>query len=409
MTVQVYPTIDLGDYQAVRAEPRPVAITDEQVEETLGRLQTHHSPWHELTEERAAQDGDRVTVDVTVSEVDSDEPAREPLLDSVYVLGQDNLFEELHDALVGMNVGDEHDVEIIFADDNEAVDATMRGKSMNYHLALKKIEAQDKLPLDDEFAKTATEGRQETLEALRADIHKDLLRGEHQKARNEVSTEVIAAMSEQANLELPTVMIEKQLDSDVENMRNHLGQEHNQTLESHLRTLDKTEAELREEMRPEAIRRLRNSLVLREIASQEGISVNAQDIDAEIDQLAGRMGDNPQMRQFYSSNYVRNMLENDLFERKLIDRLIDIATEGRGPADPPAEPEQPTLQEEAPAETPALEVAAEPVNHEETPEEVAEALEVGDSLPMDEAETSAAEEHTEDTTTSNAPEQGEHQ
>lgn len=340
VTVQVYPTIDLGDYQGVRVEPKPVAVTDEQVEETITRLQQNQSPWEEPAEARPVQDGDRVTVDVAVHEVGSEEPYREPLVDSVYVIGRDNLFEQLRDALIGMSVGDEQSVEIAFAEDNEGVEAGMRGKTMRYTLSLKKVEEQHPLPIDDEFAQKVTDGKQETLEALRADIRRDLLRAERQKARTEVGNEAITALAALATFEVPAVMIDKQVDSDVENQRNHLAQEHNETLEAHLRHEGKTIEDMREEIRPEATRRLRNSLVLREIATREGISVNAQDIDAEIDRMLGGMENGDQMRQFYSSNYVRNLLENEVFERKLLDRVIAIATEGRGPAEPPEEPEE---------------------------------------------------------------------
>src|SRR3954447_8064018 len=152
VTVQVYPTIDLGDYESVRVEPKSVAVTDEQVEETITRLQQNQSPWEEPAEPRPAQEGDRVTVDVAVREAGSEEPYREPLVDSVYVLGRDNLFEQLRDALIGMSVGDEQTVEIPFAEDNEGVEAGMRGKTMTYTLTLKKVEEQHLLPIDDEFA-----------------------------------------------------------------------------------------------------------------------------------------------------------------------------------------------------------------------------------------------------------------
>src|SRR4051794_16016113 len=298
VTVQVYPTIDLGDYESVRVEPKSVAVTDEQVEETITRLQQNQSPWEEPAEPRPAQEGDRVTVDVAVREAGSEEPYREPLVDSVYVLGRDNLFEQLRDALIGMSVGDEQTVEIPFAEDNEGVEAGMRGKTMTYTLTLKKVEEQHLLPIDDEFAQKVTDGKQETLEALRADVRKELLRTERQKARNEVGNEAITALSGLATLEIPAVMIDKQVDTDIENQRNHLAQEHNETLEAHLRHDGKTIEELREEIRPEATTRLRNSLVLRELATREGISVNAQDIDAEIDRMLGGMENGEQMRQF---------------------------------------------------------------------------------------------------------------
>ena len=339
VTVQVYPTIDLGGYQEVRVEPRPVAVSDEQVEETIERLRSNRSQWNEPAEPRPAQEGDRITIDVELWEQGADEPYREPIIDSTYILGKDNLFPQLRDALIGANVGDVKTVEIAFGEEEETAEAGMRGKTMVYTLTVKKLEEQELVPLDDEFAQAASEGRAATVEALRADVRKDLLRAERQKARSEVATEVVNAMSALATIELPPVMIDKQVDSDIEELRNRLGQEQ-QTLEGYLRIQGKSEDELRQELRPEATRRLRNSLVLREIATREGVSVSAQDIDAEIERMIGTAENRDQLRQIYSGNYIRGLLENELFERKLMDHIIGIATEGRGPSDPPEEPEE---------------------------------------------------------------------
>jgi trigger factor len=359
VTVEVYPAIDPGDYTSVRVEPRHVEIGDEQVDEALDRLHKQHSPWEEPAEARPAQEGDRVTLDVTVQEVGSDEPFRDPLIDSVFVLGQDNLFPALRDAISGMSVGDEKTVEISFGEDDEAADANMRGKSFNYGLTMKKIEEQHLLPLDDDFAGTASGGQQTTLAALREGIHSDLLRAERQRARSEVGADLVKQIGEATDFAIPAVMVDKQVDSQVEELRNHLSQDHGQTLETHLRLEDKTLEELREELRPEAARRLRNSLVLREIATREGVSVTPQDIDAEIDRLVGQTENSDQMRQIYSGNYIRGLLENELFERTLLDRVIAIATEGRGAYEPADEPET-TAEADAPAadDTAALAASA---------------------------------------------------
>jgi len=337
VTVQVYPTIELGDYAAVRVEPRHVEVGDEQVEEALQKLQARQSPWEEPAEPRPIREGDRVTLDVEVQE--GDREFREPMRDGVFTLGQDNLLPQLREALLGMAVGESKDVRISFAEDDEQADAEMRGKTLDYRVTVKKIEEQRLLPLDEEFAGTATNGRLATLDALRADLRKELLQGERAKARTEVGGEVVNAMAAAATFDVPTAMIDRQVDTEVENMRTHLQENHSQTLQAHLRLENKTEEQLRAELRPEALRRLRNSLVLREIATREGVSVSAQDVDAEIDRLVGPGEDAQRMRQIYSSNYVRNLLETELFERKLMDRIIEIATEGRGAFEPPAEPE----------------------------------------------------------------------
>ncbi len=382
VTVQVYPTLDLAGYGEVRVEPRQIAITDEQVEEAIERLRSNRSPWNELVEARPAQEGDRITIDVALEEVGTGEPYREPIIDSVYVLGKDNLFPELRDVLIGANVGDVKTAEISFGEDQETAEVGMRGKTMAYTLTVKKIEDQELLPLDDDFAASASENRVSTVDALRVDVRKDLMRAERQKARNEVASEVVNAMSALASVELPPVMIDKQVDSDIEELRNRVSQDQGQTLEGYLRLQNKTEAELREEFRPEATRRLRNSLVLREIATREGVSVSAQDIDAEIDRMIGSAENREQLRQIYSGNYIRNLLENELFERKLMDHIIGIATEGRGAAEPPEEPEEEPIVAEA--------TGAE-VDEDGVIEGTAEVISTEASVAADDEEATAAE------------------
>src|SRR5215216_5924462 len=86
-------------------------------------------------------------------------------------------------------------------------------------------------------------------------------------------------------------------------------------------------------MRPAAQERLRNSLLLRAIAEREGIAVGDDDVDAAVERisLAAQTSEQPkQAEEFARSEYVRSMLQSELFERQLTDRLVEIATEGRG-------------------------------------------------------------------------------
>ena len=375
VTVQVYPTVEPGDYTALRVEPRHVEVTDEQVEEALERLQRQHSPWEDPAEPRPVQEGDRVTLDVEVME--GEQEFRAPLRDAPFTLGQDNLLPQLREAILGMSIGESKDVRITFAEDDANADAEMRGKTLDYRVTVKGLQEQHLLPFDDDFARKASNDRLETLDALRDGVRKDLLTAERQKARNEVGTEAINGLGALAAVEIPQAMVDRQVDTEVDNLRTSLRDNQGQTLEGYLRLEGKTEEQLREELRPEATRRLRNSLVLREIATREGISVGPQDVDAEIDRLVGVGGDQERMRQLYSSRYVREVLENELFERKLMDRVIEIATEGRGAFEPPEETEEPE-ESAAPAATGQPDESATPVGASEATEAEAAQLAAAD-------------------------------
>lgn len=351
VTVEVYPSVELGDYQAVRVEPRQIEIGDEQVAAALEHLKRQHSPWQVPADARPAREGDRVTLDIEVTEEGI--PYREPLVGGRFVLGEDNLFPALRETILGMSLGEVKETRLSFGADDEQAEADMRGKTLDYRVTLRELEEQQFVDFDDAFAALATSGRTTSIEQLRDDIRRELRRVEREKAQSEVATEVINAMAGTATFDVPRAMIDRQLDTEVEELGEQLKQRNGQTLDAYLRLQNKTLEQLREELRPEASRRLRNSLVMREIATREAVSVSAQDVDAEVDRLVGGAGDAGNMRQIYGSPYVRNILETELFERRLRERMIEIATEGRGAYEPPADPDELAGDDETVEVTPA--------------------------------------------------------
>lgn len=325
VVVPVYPEIDLGNYQDVRVEPRDAAITDEEVEEVVQRLRKGASEWVEVTEERTPQEGDQVTVDLKVEE--NGEPFQEPVEDATFVLGESNIFDRLREHIETMKVGETSRISLDFAEDDESVSPEIRGKTLDYTIMLKAIKVRDLVEVDDEFAKKV--GDVETVEELYKTIADDLHRAKTSELRTEVVNEAINAIGEQAKIELPAVMIDQQVEDEINDLRQRLAQS-GQSLEAYLRANRQTEAELREEIRPEATRRLRNTLILQEIARREQITVSDEEIDAQIATATAGASNSEALRQLYNQDRFRQMLRNDLFERKLTDRVIEIVTEGKG-------------------------------------------------------------------------------
>lgn len=336
VTVPVYPTVELGDYTSVRVDPVDAAVTDEDVQEVLDRLQRSQSPWVDVTEARTPAEGDQVTVDYTVHE--DDEAFQEPVEDAVFVLGETNLLQPLRDKIEEMHVGDTEAFELVFEEDDETADPQIRGKALRYNVTLKSLKQRDIKPLDDEFAKIVAGA--ESLDDLRQQIRDDVHQGKTNDGRSEVLNKVVDAIAEQATIDLPAAMI----DDEVEHQLNHLKQDlqrQNTPWDAYLRATGKDEDEIKVDLRPDAERRLRNSIILQEIARREVIAVADADLDAEIERVAGpdlnpQEGDEEataraqRLRDLYQGEYFRNILRNDLFERKLTDRILEIATEGKG-------------------------------------------------------------------------------
>jgi trigger factor len=341
VVVPVYPEIDPGAYQDVRIEPIDAAVDDAAVDELVEELRKSHSPWIdpqgeglqvgaglELTpKSRHPRDGDQITIDYTVQEEGAN--VEEPVVDAVFVLGESGLLQPIEDGIRGLRVGETTGFSVPFAED-ESIDESLRGKTLSYSVTLKGLKERDLLPLDDDFAKTA--GDVDTLDELRSNLREELHQTRTAEARREALAQIIGKMVEGATIDLPDPMIDRAVEDDLRRLRGRLAQQ-GVPLEAYLRGVGQSEDELQEEMRPAAQERLRNSLLLRAIAEREGIAVGDEDVDAAVERisLAAQSSEQPkQAEAFARSDYVRGMLQSELFERRLTDRLVEIATEGRG-------------------------------------------------------------------------------
>ena len=342
VVVPVYPEIDPGAYRDVRIEPVDAAVDEAAVDELIEALRKSHSPWIdpkgeglqvgaglELTpKSRLPRDGDQVTIDYTVQEEGTN--VEEPVVDAVFVLGESGLLEPIEDAIKGLRVGETTGFSVPFADDDESIDESLRGKTLSYSVTLKGLKERDLLPLDDDFAKTV--GDVDTLDELRSKLREELHQTRTAEARREALAQIIAQLAEGATIDLPEPMIDRAVEDDLRRLRGRLSQQ-GVPLEAYLRAVGQTEEELRAEMRPAAQERLRNSLLLRTVAEREGIAVGDDDVDAAVERIsiAAQTSEQPQQAEaFARSDYVRGMLQSELFERQLTDRLVEIATEGRG-------------------------------------------------------------------------------
>ncbi len=335
VAVPVYPEVKLGDYTAVRVDPVDAAVTDDDVEEVLGRLQRQRGTWKDV-EDRKPTAGDQVTIDYTVHE--GDEEFQEPVEGAVWVLGETNLLEQLRERIEDLTPGETGEFELFFEDDDESADPNIRGKQLKYSVTLQGVKERELPELTDELAKELADV--ETVDELREQIREDIHQGKTGDGRNEVLNKIIDAVAETTTIDLPEAMIEEEVEHQLSHRKEDL-QRQGISWEQMLMFGGRTEDEMKDDIRPDAERRLRNTMILQEIAKREDIEITDEDVDAEIDAIAGP-DLNPdeadaeaverarRMREVYNGDYFRNVLKNDLFERKLTNRIIEIATEGKG-------------------------------------------------------------------------------
>jgi trigger factor len=186
--------------------------------------------------------------------------------------------------------------------------------------------------LDDTFAAVVGEGFP-SLEALRERLESDLRQSAEQEADARHGEKVVDGLVTTASLEFPPVLTERETE---QLLRERVSASGFGDVERYLKQVRKSEEEVRQELRLQAVERIQRSLVLSKVAETEAISVSEEDVDAEIERLAASSGPRgDEVRRVFGSPGARDALRRSLLTRKTVERLVAIASGDEVP--PPAE------------------------------------------------------------------------
>lgn len=356
-TVPLSPTVELGDYRKISIEQQPVSVADEDVDHVIQQLRTQHGTW--VPVERPVQFGDLATISVTGNADGKDILDRKDL--QIQVLqGVPIPVPGFSEQLEGMVIGQDKEFTIALPDDKAA--GELAGKDCVFKVNVSEIKEQHLPELDDEFVKSLGQGF-ETADALREDITSHLQSMADQSAQRSYENKAIDALIEASTIEFPAVIAEKEIERLIAAQESEL-QARRISLEDYLKSQNKSRQELREELRPVAVRNISGSLALGRLAEEEKIEVAAAEVEEEIEimaQNAGEQGEN--MRKLFQSPGTRKSLENVIITRKTVQRLVQIASgeadTKSAEAEPQAEQAQPaSSQEQAEASAVQPEAAA---------------------------------------------------
>ncbi len=316
-TVAVRPTVELGDYRQIRLTPEGVEVGEEQIDEVVEQIRHQHAIWEPV--ERAVSFGDLVTIDVECSINGKPFLAQKG---AQYHVIQDSPspVPGFAEKLVGMEKG-EKEFTISFPPDYAI--SELAGKEYLFKVLLAEVKEKRLPELGDDFAKGVGEGF-ETVELLRKRIAADLKSRAEEIAKRRFEERVVEKVIDDAKLEFPPILVEREIDRLIaERVESRIG------LDDYLRGVKMTREELRDELRPLATKRVTRSLVLGKVAEEEKMEVGAAEIDAEIEAMAKRAGEQAdEIRRIFSSPSSRQSLERMLIARKTVERLVAIASGG---------------------------------------------------------------------------------
>jgi trigger factor len=316
-TVQVKPEVELGEYKGLEVAVKEAVVTDEDIEAELKRLQQRHAELV-VVEEGPAQSGDIAIIDFE-GFVDGEAFEGGKAEKHSLELGSGSFIPGFEDQVIGMNLGEEKDIEVTFPEEYHA--ENLKGKPAVFKVTVHDIKRKNLPELDDEFAKDVSEF--DTLAEFKEDIVKRLKENKEKQVQRDKENAVIEKAVENAKVEIPQVMIDSEVETMVKDFEQRLSMQ-GMNLELYLQFSGQTEEALKEQMSGDAEKRVRNNLVLDAISKAEGIEASEADVDAELETMSKQYQRSvEELRTILSANGNLEGLKSDLSIRKTIEFLVE--------------------------------------------------------------------------------------
>ena len=277
ISTEVYPEVTLGQYKGVEAPKADTTISDEQVQAELDQMAQNVASTE--TVERAAEMGDTANIDF--EGFDNGVPFDGGKGDNFDLkLGSGQFVPGFEEQIVGMNAGEEKDIDITFP---ENYHAELAGKAVVFHVKLNKVTTTVLPAQDDEFAKDVSEF--DTLDELKADIRAKAEDNAKKQAESAFEQACVEKAAENCTVEMPKALVEAELDNQMERFAYQL-QMSGYSVEQYAKMMGGDMNTMRNAFRPAAEKQAKINLTLNAIVEAEGLTVSEEEITAEIENLA---------------------------------------------------------------------------------------------------------------------------
>jgi trigger factor len=314
-TVTVKPEVKLGEYKGLEVEELDANVTDEDVANELKTLQERQAELV-VKEEGTAENGDTVVLDFE-GFVDGEAFEGGKAENHSLELGSGSFIPGFEEQLVGVKAGESKDVEVTFPEEYHA--AELAGKPAVFKVTVHEIKGKELPSLDDEFAKDVDD-EVETLDALKEKIKTRLVDSKKHEAEHHLRDTVVEKAAANAEVEIPEVMVTNEVNRMLQEFEQRL-QTQGMNLELYFQFSGQDENALREQMKEEAQTRVKVNLTLEAIAKAENLEVTDEDVEAELEKMAGMYNMTVDMiKQALGGS---EGIKSDLKLKKAVDFLIE--------------------------------------------------------------------------------------
>ena len=315
--MEVRPEFELKDYLGVEVDKEKFLVTEEDVNNQLEQIRKSHGKLTSVEKDRPIQRDDYVILDYEGYEGDQPlEGIKSP--NFLVKVGANDFHPDFEESLIGLTKGDESEIEVDFED--TYYHSKLAGRNVKFKVEIRDIKEMVLPELNDEFSQTVgTEF--ENLEDLKRHVRETVTEQEKKRIDRDLNNRLIEKISEGLDFELPQVLVDSEIDQAVEDLR--------QNLERSGSSFEKTglsEEKLNENFRPPSEKRVKEMLVLAQVAKQDKIEVDEEDLEEGFKEIASSIGqDIETIKKYYEARNLVSSLKQKLLERKTLNYLIEHA------------------------------------------------------------------------------------
>ncbi|MEQ8197058.1 MAG: trigger factor [Clostridiaceae bacterium] len=317
--ITVYPEVELGQYKEVEVEKVSYPVSDEEVEKRLVSMQEKNARI-ETKAEGTVEKGNIAVIDFKGY---IDDVAFEGGEGKDYSLeiGSGSFIGDFEDQLIGLAAGESKDVNVSFPENYGKED--LNGKAAKFEVTVKEIKVKELPALDDEFAKEVSEF--DTIEEVKEDLIKTIAASNELREKKELEEAIVNKAVDNATVEIPEIMITKELDSMVKDLEQRL-QYQGLTLAQYFEFTGSSEEKMKEYMKETAAKKVKTDLVLEAVSKKEAIEASEDELKAKAIEIAKMYsaGESEKMADLILKSQ-GSILEHDVIAEKTIKLLVENA------------------------------------------------------------------------------------
>jgi trigger factor len=318
--VAVKPEVTLGEYKGLEVEKSEVAVSEEEVDKAVDKERESNSRMIDI-DDRAVENGDMIKlnfegfIDGVAFEGGKGE-------DYPLTIGSGSFIPGFEEQLVGAKIGEDVEVNVTFPENYQA--EALKGKAAVFKCKVNEIKVKELPEADDEFAKDVSEF--DTIAEYRDDIRAKLLEKKEQNAKRAKQNKVVEKAVANATMEIPDAMVDEQVRRMADEFSRRM-QSQGITMEQYMQFTGMTADKMLEQWRPEALKRIQNSLVLEAIAKAEEIQISDERLDEEFEKMAAQYKMEVSKVKELMGDAGKEQMKDDLAIQAAVDLITDAAKE----------------------------------------------------------------------------------